>query len=134
MQLVRPERPSEVLDAPVTLVSAASVGRLAREAGQPVDPRRFRMLFDLDGCEPHEEDEWQGRRCGSAGRSSAADARRGALRGDDRSPDTGKRDLSTLHLISGYRECATGSRSPFGMLADVEVPGRVRVGDPVEPL
>ena len=41
-------------------MSEASIGRLAQEAGQDVDGRRFRMLFTIDGCEPHEEDTWRG--------------------------------------------------------------------------
>lgn len=44
----------------VSLVSKASLAELGRKAGQeePVDGRRFRMLFEVDGCAPHEEDGW----------------------------------------------------------------------------
>jgi len=134
VQLVRPGGIGETLDAPVTLVSGASVARLEREAGRPVDPRRFRMLFDLDGCEPHEEDEWEGRsvRIGDAVVRPTLAVERCAV--TTRDPDTGRRDLDTLHLIRGYREPRGAVEIPFGMLAEVEAPGRVRVGDPVEPL
>lgn len=134
VQIVRPERLGEVQDAPVTLVSGASVARLEREAGRAVDPRRFRMLFGLDGCEPHEEDEWEGRsvRIGEAVVRPTLAVERCAV--TTRDPETGRRDLDTLHLIRGYREPRGDVQIPFGMLADVEVPGRVRVGDPVEPL
>ena len=46
----------------VSLVSRASLERLREEAGAdaPVDGRRFRMLFEVDGVGPHEEDEWLG--------------------------------------------------------------------------
>ena len=134
VQLVRPERIGETVDAPVTLVSSASVARLEREAGRPVDPRRFRMLFDLDGCEPHEEDEWEGRsvRIGEAVVRPTLAVERCAV--TTRDPETGRRDLDTLHLIRGYREPRGEVEIPFGMLAEVELPGRVRVGDPVEPL
>jgi uncharacterized protein YcbX len=134
VQLVRPERSGEVVDAPVTLVSSASVARLEREAGRSVDPRRFRMLFDLEGCEPHEEDEWEGRsvRIGGAVVRPTLAVERCAV--TTRDPETGRRDLGTLRLIRGYREPRGDVEIPFGMLAGVEVPGRVRVGDPVEPL
>jgi uncharacterized protein YcbX len=134
VQLVRPGRVGETLDAPVTLVSTASVARLEREAGRTVDARRFRMLFDLAGCEPHEEDGWEGRpvRIGGAVVRPTLAVERCAV--TTRDPETGRRDLETLHLIRGYREPRGDVEIPFGMLADVEVPGRVRVGDSVEPL
>ena len=65
-RLVRPERIGEALTAPVTLISDGSLARLAREAGSPVDARRFRMLFTLEGCREHEEDGWAGRLLGVA--------------------------------------------------------------------
>src|SRR5215210_5649120 len=50
VRLVRPETTHGLRDAPVTVVSRASVERLERQAGGPVDARRFRMLFDLEGA------------------------------------------------------------------------------------
>ena len=78
---------------------------LAREAGEDaVDGRRFRMLFGIDGVEPHEEDGWVGRRVafGDGGRqvrrrSSAAAPSRPT------NPDTGVPDLDTLRIIRRYR-------------------------------
>jgi uncharacterized protein len=48
----------------VTIVSRGSIERLREEAGAAaaVDGRRFRMLFEIDGVEPHAEDEWIGTR------------------------------------------------------------------------
>jgi uncharacterized protein YcbX len=134
VRIVRPEQVGIVRDDPVTLVSVASVTRLEREADQTVDPRRFRMLFDLDGCSEHEEDTWDGRRLrvgevvlrvgGPVPRCAAT----------TRHPDSGERDLDTLRLIKGYRGVREGEAIDFGVYAAVEQPGRVRVGDPVEPL
>src|SRR5689334_17441444 len=63
VRLARAERDGAAMVAPVTLVSSASVARLAREAGvEHVDARRFRPLFELVGCDEHEEDLWAGRR------------------------------------------------------------------------
>ena len=44
----------------ISLVSRGSLERLREEAGveAPVDGRRFRMLFEIDGVGAHEEDEW----------------------------------------------------------------------------
>src|SRR3954449_8954150 len=41
-----------------SLISRGSLEQLGVEAGtaEPVDGRRFRMLFEIDGVEPHEED------------------------------------------------------------------------------
>jgi uncharacterized protein YcbX len=130
----RPDRPGEALVESVTLLSEASVERLAREAGQPVDGRRFRMLFTLRGCRPHEEDEWRGRlfRVGEAVLRVGGPVDRCAV--TTRDPDTGTRDLDTLRLIEGYRGRRDGKLVDFGVYATVERPGRVRVGDPVEAL
>jgi uncharacterized protein YcbX len=48
-----------------------------------------------------------------------------------RSPETGIRDLDTLHAIKAYRGLRDGKNIDFGVYGDVERPGRVRVGDPV---
>ena len=134
VRLVRPETAQGLRDAPVTLVSRASVERLEREAGGRVDARRFRMLFDLEGCAEHEEDTWDGRRVrlGDAVLRVGGPVPRCAA--TTRDPDSGKRDLDTLRLIKGYRGVRDGVAIDFGVYATVEEPGRVRVGDPVEPL
>ena len=50
-------------------------------------------------------------------------------------PATGVKDFDTLKRIAEYRPLMQESRGiPFGMYAEVERPGRVAVGDPVEPL
>jgi uncharacterized protein len=134
VRIARPDEPETVREAPVTLVSRASVERLEREAGGPVDPRRFRMLFDLEGCEEHEEDTWDGRRLrvGEAVLRVGGPVPRCAA--TTRHPESGERDLDTLRLIKSYRGVRNGEAIDFGVYATVEQPGRTRVGDPVEPL
>src|ERR1700759_4945073 len=46
-----------------SMVSRGSLDGLRAEAGadDPVDGRRFRMLFEIDGVAAHEEDSWLGR-------------------------------------------------------------------------
>jgi uncharacterized protein len=134
VRIVRPEDTDGLREAPVTLVSRASVARLEREAGGMVDARRFRMLFDLDGCAEHEEDTWDGRRVrvGDAVLCVGGPVPRCAA--TTRHPESGERDLDTLRLIKSYRGVRDGKAIDFGVYAAVEEPGRVRLGDPVEPL
>jgi uncharacterized protein len=134
VRIARPDEPENLREAPVTLVSRASVARLEREAGGAVDARRFRMLLDLDGCGEHEEDTWDGRRLriGNAVLRVGGPVPRCAA--TTRHPETGERDLDTLRLIKGYRGVRDGKAIDFGVYAAVEQAGGVRVGDPVEPL
>jgi uncharacterized protein YcbX len=131
VRIVRSDIPGARQNAPASLLSEASVDRLAQEAGASVDGRRFRMLFMLDGCGPHEEDEWRGSRLriGEALLRVGGPIVRCAV--TTRDPDTGQRDLDTLRLIAAYRGRDRGEDVHFGVYAYVEEPGRVRVGDAV---
>jgi uncharacterized protein len=118
----------------VTLLSVASLERLREQAGEtePVDPRRFRMTFGVEGLQPHEEDTWLARevKVGGAVVQVAGNVGRCAL--TTRQPDTGVVDFKTLHHLRAYRgEVATTEPLPFGVHARVLQAGRVRVGDPV---
>jgi uncharacterized protein len=138
IRLVKADRPAGGVDrerGPVSMVSDASVSELARQAGvAEVDGRRFRMLITLDGCRPHEEDEWVGRevRLGEVVVRVLEQVARCAA--TTYSPDTGTRDLDTLRIIRGYRGVRAGKNLDFGIYGEVVRPGRVTVGDPVEPL
>jgi uncharacterized protein YcbX len=134
VRLVRADRPGDACDVEsVTFLSDASVEELGRRAGldAPPDGRRFRMLVGLGGCRPHEEDEWTGAamRIGEAVVRVGGPVPRCAT--TTRSPETGIRDLDTLHAIKAYRGLRDAKNIDFGVYGDVERPGRVRVGDPV---
>jgi uncharacterized protein YcbX len=124
----------------ISLVSRASLAELGERGGQngPVDGRRFRMLFELEGCEPHEEDTWVKRqlRIGETLVRLRNDVGRCAI--TTQNPDTGVPDFNTLRTIAGYRPMtrneADKQHIPFGVYGEVLEPGRVRLGDPVEPL
>jgi uncharacterized protein len=140
VRLVRTEREGDGQDcgskAGATLVSTASLDALAGAAGVnlPVDGRRFRMTIGVDGVEAHAEDTWLGRqvRLGEALVAVRGNVGRCAVTTLD--PDRGVRDLDTLGIIAGYRgQLPTSEPLPFGVWCEVVEPGRVAVGDPVEP-
>jgi uncharacterized protein YcbX len=135
VRLVKTDVRAGGVDAePLTLVSSESVAELARRAGlDAVDARRFRMLLEIEGCAPHEEDTWSGRhlRIGDAVVEIGGPVPRCAT--TTRDPDTGMRDLDTLRASAAYRGKRDGKKIDFGVYAQVVRPGRVRVGDPVEP-
>jgi uncharacterized protein YcbX len=121
--------------AGVSLVSSASLRRLAREAEvDVVDGRRFRMLVEIDGVEAHEEDAWVGRtvRIGDARVRFGGHVGRCLV--TSRHPEHGVVDLPTLELLRGYRAAnhlESTEPLPFGVYGQVKSPGEVRLGDPV---
>jgi hypothetical protein len=122
----------------VSMVSRASLEELGRQGGQggPVDGRRFRMLFELDECKPHEEDTWAKRhvRIGDAVVYVRGDVGRCAI--TTQNPDTGVPDFDTLRTLNTYRPETANEKGkkhlPFGVYGEVVEPGNVAVGDPVE--
>jgi uncharacterized protein YcbX len=132
VRVVRPDEPGAALVEPVTFVSHASLDRLAAQAGRPIESRRFRLLFTIDGCHAHEEDEWDGRmaRVGETLLRFAGPVDRCAM--TTRNPYTGVTDLDTLRLIKSYRGMSSRGTIDFGVYAQVVEPGRIRVGDAVE--
>jgi len=141
LRLVRAEEPGSASDrgakGGVSLISAASLARLAEEAGggEPVDARRFRMLFQIDGATAHEEDGWIGREVQAGEAVVRFNGRVGRCAVTTQNPDTGVPDLDTLRVLRSYRwDVATDEPLPFGIWGGVVVPGRVRVGDPVVPI
>lgn len=123
-------------DGAVTLLSTASLERLREVAGsgEPVDPRRFRMTFGVDGVAAHAEDGWRDVRVGEALVRVRGHVGRCAI--TTRDADSGEVDFQTLHHLAAYRRDGIEATEPlpFGVHARVLEPGRVRVGDPVEPL
>ncbi|HXF72277.1 MAG TPA: MOSC domain-containing protein [Actinomycetota bacterium] len=137
LRVARPDRPGDAVDVrPVTLVSLASVDDLARRGGLAgrVDPGRFRMLVELEGCAPYEEDTWAGRMLvlGGAVVRAGGPVPRCAVTTKD--PRTGETDLPTLRAIELARGRDPTGKLPFGIYADVVEPGEVTVGDPVHVL
>jgi MOSC domain-containing protein len=120
----------------VSLVSSASLEGLREQMGvdDPVDGRRFRMLFEIEGVPPHEEDAWIGRqvRIGDAEIVVRGDVGRCVV--TSRDPDSGVVDLPTLAALAAYRREGRNEPLPFGVKGTVRTPGHVRVGDIAQPL
>jgi uncharacterized protein YcbX len=123
-------------EASVSVVSAGTLEKLAREAGTShVDGRRFRMLFGIDGVEPHAEDGWVGRCVAFGDAVVRVRGLVGRCAVTTHDPDTGVPDLDTLRILRGYRsEIESEEPLPLGVWGGVERPGRVAVGDPVVPV
>jgi uncharacterized protein YcbX len=119
----------------LTLVSLASVRDLGRRGGldgEGPDSRRFRMTVELEDCEPYEEDSWNGSRVrmGDVVVRVGGGVPRCVL--TTMNPVTGEKDFPTLEVLASFRR--RDGELPFGVYADVVQPGRIRVGDAVEPL
>ena len=112
----------------MSLASVADVG--SRGGEKDLDPRRFRMLIEVDGIEPYREDAWADR----SARIGEAILRFGARmpRCDmtTLSPDTGLKDFDTLAILAEHRR--VGSELLLGVYGDVVEPGRIKLGDAVE--
>jgi uncharacterized protein YcbX len=122
--------------APVSILSRGSLEAMREAAGisEPIDPRRFRMLFGVDGIGPHEEDEWIGRRVHIGEALVAVGGHTGRCIVTSRHPETGVRNLPTLDVLAEYRDGVESTEPlPFGVWAEVVEPGRVALGDSVEP-
>ena len=134
VRLVRSDDPGGGRDVgALTLMSTASVEELSRRAGvEDADGRRFRMLIELSGCEPHEEDTWEGKllSAGEAVIRVGGPVPRCLV--VNKHPDTGDPGLNALRVIAGYRQRSQHNHLVVGVYGDVEEPGLVRVGDPVE--
>jgi uncharacterized protein len=117
----------------VTVISRGSLDRLAERADRPsVDARRFRMLIEIDGVSPHEEDGWLGRRLqvGEALLRGRGHVGRCAI--TNRHPETGEIDLQTLKILGKYRrEAETTEPVAFGIYGEILRPGTISLGDTV---
>ena len=114
----------------VSLIARSSVDDLGRRgAGNGLDPRRVRMLIEIDGLDAYEEDSWEGRtiRIGEAVVRCGARMNRCVMTTLD--PDTGAQNAPVLDTLASYRK--VGAELLLGVSADVLQPGRIHVGDPI---
>lgn len=118
----------------VSLVSRGSLQRLAEQAQtDSVDSRRFRMLIEVDGAEPHAEDDWVGREARVGESLLHFEGHVGRCLITHRDPETGEMTLPTLDLLRAYRDDVVSTEPlAFGIYGRVLQGGTVRVGDSVE--
>ena len=138
VRMARVDREGDGQDVhPLTLVSSASVRDLAirgRTDGE-LDARRFRMNLEITGCEPYEEDGWDGGEVRVGGATIRVHGQIPRCVVTTLGPDSGTKDFGTLTEIARYRPRIGGRGGlPFGMYAEIVRPGPVVLGDPVEPL
>ncbi|MEX2275099.1 MAG: MOSC domain-containing protein [Actinomycetota bacterium] len=117
---------------PVSLLSGDSVRTVADRAGlDGIDARRFRMLIEIEGTQPFEEESWSGMTLG------VGDAELLVTRPVSRCvmttmhPDTGAQDVPVLDLLAQHKGRGADGKLNIGVYADVVRPGTVRVGDRV---
>lgn len=114
----------------VSLISRATIERLEQEAGHTVDPRRFRMLIEVDGIDAHQEDSWIGRRLQIGGATVLLNGHVGRCIVTCLDPDTGRGDMPTLELLRQYRmDLDTTETLALGVFGAVLTPGVLRRGD-----
>ena len=116
------------------MVSTAALGELARAGGtsQPLDRRRFRMTFGVDGIPAYAEDQWVGRTVRIGGAVVRVEGNVGRCAVTTHDPDTGRPSFDTLRFLNETRgHLASTEPLPFGVWTEVVTPGPVAVGDPV---
>ena len=136
IRLVRCDQPAGTRAGnPTSLIGDGTLDALAETLAIPsIDGRRFRMLIELGDASAYEEDAWVGHdiAIGDAVLHVTKPDARCAI--TTQHPDSGVRDLDTLRGIIAARGLRDGKHADLGVLADVIVPGRIRVGDQVRPL
>lgn len=123
--------------APLTLVSQASIARLAQALGvADLDGRRFRMTITLTGPAAHGEDRWRGRELTIGGCRLRVGGPVPRCVAVTHEPESGARDHPVLKAIvdsrtPGVSDAGKPVRAPFGVYAQVVEPGAIAVGDRV---
>ncbi|MEE4238622.1 MAG: MOSC domain-containing protein [Anderseniella sp.] len=85
----------------ISLLNLASVREVARVAGKPIDPRRFRANIHIDGAEPWEEFKWLGRNMCAGGKPLFRVAERiTRCAATSVNPDTSVRDVNLPRLLA----------------------------------
>jgi uncharacterized protein YcbX len=113
-----------------SVVSHASVADVSRHAGdEHLDPRRFRMLIEVDGVGAFEEDGWPGRRVRFGQAIVRIGRRMSRCVMTTLDPDTGEQNAPVLDALSAYRK--VGNELLLGVSGDVDRPGTIAVGDDV---
>jgi len=113
-----------------SVISLASVADVGQHAGdERLDPRRFRMLIEIDGVEPYEEDTWRGRRVRFGHAVVRIGDRMNRCVMTTLDPDTGEQNAPVLDALAEHRK--VGTELLLGVSGDIDRPGTIAVGDEV---
>ncbi|MEM9970862.1 MAG: MOSC domain-containing protein [Pseudomonadota bacterium] len=116
---------TDVPDPWISINATASLDALSALAGQSLSPHRFRGNLWIDGLDAWQEKGWVGKtlKVGDAALAVREEITR--CKATMANPETGKRDVDTLDLLSelGHME--------FGVYAEVVDGGDISLGDPV---
>ena len=110
----------------ISLAGAASLRALSGKLGRPLDQRRFRANFWVEGLGPWEEFEWVGKTITIGDVRFSVRERIERCMATTANPETGRRDADTL----GALEDGWGHRD-VGVYLVAETSGRVAMGDAV---
>jgi hypothetical protein len=117
---------SDTAQPRLSLINLASLGALARVAGAPVAPLRFRGNLYLDGVGPWQEFTWIGRELAVGGARLRVVERIERCAATNVDPETGARDRNLpLALTKGF------GHTDMGVYAEVVAGGDIAIGDPL---
>ena len=108
----------------IALIGASSLRALSGKVGRPLDRRRFRANFWIDGLGPWEEFEWVGRRIEIGGIPFDVEQRITRCLAIAANPETGRRDADPL----GALEDGWG-HTDIGVYLTAAGSGRIAEGD-----
>lgn len=146
LRMVRADVPGTATDLhPVTLVATATLDHFASKFDAPTAHwrDRFRMLFEVDGLEPFEEESWEGATVTVGDLDICMQGPIPRCLVTRQNPRTGLKDFETLKALRKFRTEPMGTRfAPaadredvggflIGMYATVAKPGKAHRGDEV---
>lgn len=111
----------------VSLGNLSSLRDLSDRLGQPLDPRRFRANFWIEGLKPWEEFGWVGQEIGLGRLRFFVEERIQRCLATSANPETGRRDADTLGALK-----AGWGHQDFGVYLTALVTGELTRGDPLE--
>jgi len=112
----------------ISLAGLGSLKALSDRIGQPLDVRRFRLNFWVEGLAPWKEFDWVGRDIQIGEVMFRVEERIERCLATTANPDTGERDADILGALSsgwGHKDLGIQLRA-LGS-------GQISVGDPVRP-
>lgn len=117
---------SDTASKVASIIGLESVRDLERVVRAPVDPRRFRANFYIEGGRPWQEFDWIGREICIGGARLRVTKKIDRCAATNVDPETGQRDLNIpLALQRGFQHVCTG------VYAEILEGATIALGDPV---